>query len=194
MNLEMNNSEIINKIENDGERLKTKYFDTLQHFVEHNNTNSSKEHIYNDLLDVNKVAVDFFNHYESFVGKSDLFDVYKKEHWAQNFYETCFDVLDNILKYYSTIKSICEKYSIDYTNFKPSPFSFQAMQRIVFNFLRDKEEIKKVKELKKSFEKLNLPSGGFQKMRTRKLSTLERIIGYAMGILFIIMIFIHYFF
>ena len=186
----MNNSEIINKIENDGERLKTKYFDTLQHFVEHNNTNSSKEHIYNDLLDVNKVAVDFFNHYESFVGKSDLFDVYKKEQWAQNFYETCYNVLDNIVKYYSTIKSICEKNSIKYTNFEPSPFSFQAMQRIVFNFLRDKAEIQKVKKLKESFKELNLPTGGFRKMRTRKLSTVEKNIGFVMGCIFIILIFI----
>ena len=189
MNLEMNSSEIINNIENEGNLLKTKYYDTLEHFIK-NSKNASKEQIFKGLLEVNKVAVEFFNHYEAFVGKSDLFDVYKKEQWAQNFYETCYNVLDNIVKYYSTIKSICEKQSIDYKNFEPSPFSFQAMQRVVYNFLRDKTEIQKVNELKELFQIHNLPSGGFRKMRTRKLSAAEKYIGFAMGFIFIIMIFI----
>jgi len=177
-------SEIIDRIENNGETLKEQYKNAIKQFIPNNPISDPLKEITN----LHLIATKFFNHYESFVAKSDLFEAYCKEQWAQHFYETCFNVLETIAIHYDTINRLCQNYNVG-NNFKPSSFAYQAMQRVVFNFLKDKDEKSKVLDLKERFETLGLPIGGFKKMHLKKISKLETILACIFGSVMLIVIF-----
>lgn len=178
-------SEIIDRIENNGETLKEQYKSAIKPFTSSNPISAPL----NEITNLHQIATKFFNHYEAFVAKSDLFGVYRKELWAQHFYETCFNVLETIANHYDTINRLCQKYNIS-NNFKPSSFAYQAMQRVVFNFLKDKDEKSKVLDLMEHFKKLDLPIGGFKKMHFKNISKFEKILAFIMGLTFIAIVFI----
>lgn len=176
--------EIIDQIENDGEKLKEQYKNAIMPFISSNPISNPL----NEITNLHQIATKFFNHYESFVAKSDLFGAYRKEQWAQHFYETCFNVLETIAIYYDTINRLCQNNNV-VINFKPSSFAYQAMQRVVFNFLKDKDEKSKVLDLMERFKKLGLPIGGFKKMHFKKISKLETILACIFGSVLLIAIF-----
>jgi hypothetical protein len=172
----------ITAIELEGTRLKNVFLSNLQQYIQSNNSFNQTS-----INQIHINAVAFFNHYEEFVGKSDILDVWTKDLWAMSFYETCFNLLETLTKYYTFMKTTCDRNNIDYNIFLPSKYAYQSLERVVFNFLTDRPD--DIEKLKIIMEQLELPVGGFTKMKVKSLSITEKKTAIIFGGVLIIAIF-----
>jgi len=176
-------TEVFN-LEDKGEQLKQQFEKELNDVLTQARSNQATHPTPEIVRTAHAAATTFFNHYEQFVGRSDLLQVQHHEDWARNFYETCYNVLHTITIYYDVLQDVCTSSGADWTIYKPSPMAYASMQRLVYNKLVDRRQ--EVLGLKDAFEKLNLPAGGFAQMRVKSLSAKERVMSYVFGVVFVV--------
>lgn len=77
-------------------------------------------------------AVAYFNAVEDFISESDLLGASRQPDWANDVAETCYSVLETVVRHYTLIDSFCKKHDPAFRSyFAPNQIAYSKMQRLV---------------------------------------------------------------
>lgn len=151
-------------------RLKSLYMDSLNRFM-----TLKKDCDYTlrlkAFLECQKMASEYFNYVETFVGDSDLLGAHDNWTWVTGFAEDCSTILTSLVKHFKFIRAYSVEFGLSENDVNPSPTAYANMQRMVVQFL-DK---KKSKSLRQIFVENNLPTRGFNSAGLRGMMNFNHL-------------------
>ncbi len=137
-----------------GEQLKDEYFSEMLKYVELAESDKDNKTKFLGLMELQRKAMRYFNHFENFISNSDLLGAHSNERWAMDLAKNCAILFPIIIKHHEMYKKWCgdlgEKYS------PPAEGCYSYMQEMVAGYLPDR-----IEEFQKKFSDANLPCSGF---------------------------------
>lgn len=171
---QMTNEQQVVDIERQLTSLKSNYMDYLRNSILNTNTTGLKE-----LLELQKIGNEYFNHAEQFVGNSGLLGAHTNGKWVTGFAETCYSILEAYIEHMKLLRGKARQYGLD-VPIEPNIHAYANMQRMVVEYLPRKQS----KKLEKEFIKNDLPIHGFEYKgaeNMEKRSQWREIVGVILG-------------
>ena len=159
--------------------LKQKYRETMKMFL---STPLEKEAEKRSALrDVHELGVDYFNAVERLIAHGALTGADQDPTWFTDKAETAVNVLGTIKNHFLTVRQFAVKFGLP--SYDPSPTAYANMQRLV-----KKHDPQVAVALRASFQADSLPTYGFDKEESTKLSSAEKLFAAFTGIIILVIL------
>jgi hypothetical protein len=135
----------------------------------------------------------YFNYAEEFVGNSDLLGAHESALWAQGFAEDCAEILKSLPGHIDFLTTAFQAAQVECSRDQliPGSTAYANMQRMVVRYLTFVER----DSVRQLFEKAGLPIYGFKNEAREFMSrTLQTILSFAFGVVFVIVMLVISFF
>lgn len=186
MNNRLSDKQQIIALEDAAVKLKKQYLSGAAMLQEAGECGVSVEDRAKTLREVHIAGLAYFNHYEMFVGSSDLLGAHHVGNWIAVFAESCHSVLETVVNHYDLMNRATKKLNLpEGTIAMPSATAYASMQRMVKRYIP-----KEAKTLCDMFEEAGLPSKGFNDLKRIPNANWERIVSVCFGIIFMLFILI----